>query len=323
MKYNIFILFCFVVQFVFAQPDSLYIKKKNIVIDSSKIRTWKNVNKAGVDLNEVAFINWSSGGSNSISAIVSARSTLDYKYQDFIWANVVHAKYGINQQESESLKKTDDLFELSSSLGYRRSPNSKWYYSARLNFKTQFSNGYSYPDTTQPISKFMAPGYMFFGGGMEYGKDIKRLSLYASPLTFKSTFVLDENLANAGAFGVTPAVYDAEGNVLIPGEKVREELGILLTNYYEVPVFKNVNLKSTASFYTDYLNSFGNIDVDWEVLVDFKVNNFIKASLLSHLIYDNDVKSLVVIDEATEEYAQGGAKVQWKQALGIGFVVDF
>ncbi|CDF78404.1 conserved hypothetical protein (DUF3078) [Formosa agariphila KMM 3901] len=321
MKYNIFFLLCFIVQFSIAQPDSLYIKKKNIVVEPTP--KWENKNKGGIDLNEVAFVNWSSGGSNSISAILSVKSTLDYTYRDFVWSSSINSRYGINQQESQPLKKTDDLFELNSSLGYRRSKNSKWYYSARLNFKTQFANGYSYPDTSNPISKFMAPGYMFFGGGMEYGKDIKRLSLYVSPLTFKSTFVLDENLANAGAFGVSPAIYDDEGNVLVPGEKVREELGILVTNYYELDVAKNVSLKSTANFYTDYLNSFGNIDVDWEVLVDFKVNNFIKASLGSQLKYDNDVKTVVVIDEDADEYAQGGAKVQWRQLLGVGFVVDF
>ncbi|MDW5287640.1 DUF3078 domain-containing protein [Formosa sp. PL04] len=323
MKYSILVFFCLIVQYSFAQPDSLYIKKKNIILDPTATPTWENKNKAGIDLNEVAFVNWSSGGSNSISAIVSGKSTLNYTHYDFIWNNTLNMRYGINQQESESLKKTDDLLEITSTLGYRQSKNSKWYYSARLNFKTQFANGYSYPDTSNPISKFMAPGYMFVGGGMEYGKDIKLLSFYLSPLTFKSTFVLDQELANAGAFGVTPAVYDEEGNVLVPGEQVREELGILVTNYYELTITKNVILKSTASFYTDYLNSFGNIDVDWALLIDFKVNNYIKASLGSHLIYDNDVKTLIVINEETDEYAQGGAKVQWRQALGIGFTVDF
>ncbi|MFB9054583.1 DUF3078 domain-containing protein [Formosa undariae] len=300
----------------------MYIKKKK---DADPLETpkWVNKNKAGVDVNEVAFINWSSGGSNSISAIVSGSSKLDYTYRNFIWNSSLNTRYGINQQESEPLKKTDDLFEINSSIGYQKSKGSMWYYSSRLNFKTQYANGYSYPDTSNPISKFMAPGYMFFGGGMEYGKDLKRLSLYASPLTFKSTFVLDERLANAGAFGVTPAVYDDEGNVLIPGDKVREELGILITNYYELDVAKNVMLKSTTNLYTDYINSFGNVDVDWEVVMDFKVNNFIKATLGSHLKYDNDVKTLVVIDEEASEYGEGGAKVQWRQILGIGFVVDF
>ncbi|MGJ5642001.1 DUF3078 domain-containing protein [Formosa sp. S-31] len=322
MKFYLSILFCLVVHGVFAQPDSLYIQKK-AKPEKEIVPVWEQKNKAGLDLNEVSFVNWSSGGSNSISAILNLASSLSYTYKDFIWNNTLNTRYGINQQESQPLKKTDDLFEVNSTLGYKKSESSKWYYSARFNFKTQFANGYSYPDTSKPISKFLAPGYMFFGGGMEYGKNIKELSFYFSPLTYKATFVLDETLANAGAFGVTPAVYDADGNLIKKGDNVREELGILITNSYEMEVLKNIKVKSTASLYTDYLNSFGNIDVDWEIYFDFKVNNFVKASLGSHLKYDNDVKNQVVINEEEDEYEQRGAKVQWRQLLGIGVVVDF
>lgn len=322
MKLILSIFLCIIAQCAYAQPDSLYIKKK---ADPEKkiVPKWEQKNKAGLDLNEVAFVNWSSGGSNSISAIVNMASTLVYTYGDFIWNNKANARYGINQQESEQLKKTDDLFELNSSLGYKKSENSKWYYSARLNFKTQFANGYSYPDTSKPISKFMAPGYMFFGGGMEYGKNIEELSFYFSPITYKATFVLDDNLANAGEFGVTPAVYDDDGNIIKEGDHVREEFGILVTNSFQKEVFKNIKVESTASFYTDYINSFGNIDIDWEINFDFKVNNFVKATLGSHLRYDNDVKTQVVINEDEDEYETRGAKLQWRQLLGVGVVVDF
>lgn len=323
MKLYLYVLFfLFITSCVYAQPDSLYIKKKASPVQVP-VPEWKQKNKAGLDLNEVAFVNWSSGGSNSISAILNLESELNYTYKDFIWNNKGNARYGINQQESEPLKKTDDLFELNSTMGYKKSKNSLWYYSARLNFKTQFANGYSYPDTSKPISRFMAPGYMFFGGGMEYGKNIKEKSFYFSPLTYKATFVLDDNLANSGAFGVEPAEYDDDGNLIKEGDKVREELGILVTNYYEMEVAKNIKVKSTASLYTDYLNSFGNIDVDWEIYFDFKVNNFVKASLGSHLKYDNDVKNQVVVNEDEGLYETRGARLQWRQLLGVGVVVDF
>ena len=49
-----------------------------------------------------------------------------------------------------------------------------------------------------------------------------------SPLTYKGTFVLDEELSNSGAFGVEPAVVDEEGNIVTEGERVRSEVGVLL-----------------------------------------------------------------------------------------------
>jgi hypothetical protein len=168
----------------------------------------------------------------------------------------------------------------------------------------------------------MAPGYLFIGGGMEYGKNIEELSIYFSPLTMKTTFVLDDKLANAGSFGVAPAMYDDEGNLVQKGERVRNEIGILLTSVYEREIFQNVLLSNYVSFYTDYLNEFGNIDVDWQINFDFKVNSFIKANFGSHLKYDNDVKTIVETD-VEGDYETEGALVQWKQILGVGVVVDF
>ena len=107
----------------------------------------------------------------------------------------------------------------------------------------------------------MAPGYLFIGGGTSYIPEGKKFNLYLSPLTFKSTFVLNQDLANQGAFGVEGAVRDAEGNIITPGKKVYREMGILVTHKWEFPVAKNVMLDHKLGLYTDYLNNVGNIDV--------------------------------------------------------------
>jgi hypothetical protein len=157
---------------------------------------------------------------------------------------------------------------------------------------------------------------------MEYGKDIDELSFYFSPVTLKTTFVLDQDLANAGSFGVDPAVLDSEGNVIVQGDRVRTEFGILLTNSYEMEVVENIKVKNEVNLYSDYVNNFGNVDLDWRINFDFKVNSFVRATFGSHLRYDDDVKT----SEPTNiegEYDEAGAKVQWKQFLGVGFAVDF
>ncbi len=318
MKKIILTLSIFTSQFVLAQPDSLYLYKKKVYNGP----VWKQKHKATIDLSEVAFVNWNSGGTNSISALIGYKYSADYKDKFFFWKNNLNVGYGVNKQADRELRKTDDVLEITSNLGYKSTPKAKWFYSARLNFKTQMRNGYKYPNTDDPISRFMAPGYLFFGGGMEYGKDIDELSLYFSPLTLKATFVLDEDLANSGSFGVTPAVFDSEGNVIEAGEKIREEVGILLTKRYDMNLAKNIKASNLLSLYTDYINNFGNVDVDWRLNFDFKVNSFVRATLESHLKYDDDVKTLEPTD-VEGEFDEAGAKVQWKQFLGIGFAVDF
>lgn len=305
-----------------ALPIQIISQTDSLPNNLKKYQGWRQTNNVGLDFSEVSFVNWNAGGSNSISALVRLRSLLDYKKDNFVWNNVVRARYGVNKQQDQKLRKTEDELEIISNLGYRKDTLTNWYFSSRMNFKTQFSNGYNYPNTENPISRFMAPGYFFLGAGAEYGRNIEKLSFYFSPLTLKATFVLDQNLADAGSFGVEPAVLDAEGNVLRHGKRVRTEMGILITNTYETEIFKNIKIINRLNLYTDYLNSFGNIDVDWEVVFDFKVNKNVSAVLGSHLRYDNDVK-IVEVDEETQEETEKGAVVQWKQLLGIGVTMNF
>ncbi|SFD20160.1 DUF3078 domain-containing protein [Algibacter pectinivorans] len=320
MKYLLVILITLCFQFSNAQPDSLFIKEKKVKYVGPQ---WKQENKGTVDINQVSFTNWNSGGSTSISGLLGLMSSLNYSDKFFNWKNNVNIRYGINKQEARETRKTDDLFEVNSNLGYN--PNdgiSNWFYSARLNFRTQLTNGFNYPNKKDPISRLLAPGYLFFGGGMEYGKNIDKLSFYFSPITLKATFVLDEDLANAGSFGVKPAILDAEGNVIVPGDKVRKEVGVLVTNSYEMEIIENINVKNQVSLYSDYINNFGNVDLDWRIDFDFKVNSFVRATLGSHIRYDDDVKTQVPT-EIEGEFDEAGAKVQWKQFLGVGFAVDF
>ena len=322
MKFKVTIFLLLLFNLSYGQFSKLGYVKKDSVSNNIEPEIWTNLNTVRLDFSEVAFVNWNSGGTNSISALLNVFSSLKYSQNNLNWTASARARYGINNQQNQELRKTEDEIELTSTLGYRENDATNWYYSARFNFKTQFSNGYNYPDRDNAISRFMAPGYLFFGGGAEYGKNLEQLSIYLSPLTFKSTFVLDEDLANEGSFGVDPAIFDENGNILEKGQKVRTEMGILITNSYQAKIFKNISLTNRLSLYSDYLNSFGNIDIDWEIIFDFKVNSFVSATLGSHLRYDDDVKTLIA-SEIDDDFIKKGARVQWKQNLGIGVVVDF
>ncbi|HIB38623.1 DUF3078 domain-containing protein [Mesonia sp.] len=284
------------------------------------ITFWKELNRIGLDLSEVAFVNWNAGGANSVAGLLNVDVKRIYERKNLRWNNEFIARYGINKQKDQEVRKTDDHLEINSTFGYRKDTISNWYSSAKMNFSTQFSNGYNYPDRSNKISTIMAPAYLFLGVGSEYNNEDLHLNVYASPLTMRSTFVLDQDLANDGAFGVEPAVYDEEGNLISEGENVRTELGILLTNEYNTQLFENIGLSNKLSLYTDYINKFGNIDVNWELNFNFKVNQYVLAKLGSHLKYDDDIK--VQEENAEGELVDAGPKIQWKQQLGIGVIVE-
>ena len=232
-------------------------------------------------------------------------------------------RYGLNAQEGRKLRKSDDAIKISSTLGYRRDTISNWYYSVKANFNTQFSNGYKYPDRATPLSRFMAPGYFFFGAGTSYITEDQKLNLYISPLTLKATFVLDQALADNGAFGVKKAILDTNGNVVQPGENQFIELGFLITNTWETTLTKNVGLRHDLSLYSDYLTSFGNIDIDWELNLNLKVNKSITTNIGTHLIYDDDILFDRLVDANDILIDEGEPRLQFKQILGVGVTYEF
>lgn len=284
------------------------------------IKRWKGKNIVGLDLTQVSFVNWSAGGENSISGILKGAFVRKYTKNRFVWHNELIARYGLNKQDGRESRKTDDAIQLNSTAGFKTDSISNWYYSAKFNFNTQFTNGYAYPNTELAISKPFAPAYIFLGVGAEYINKDDGFKAYFSPLTQKTTLVLDERLADQGAFGVTKANYDADGNLISHGRRSRTELGILVTNQYKKEIFKNINLDHRLTLYSDYINNFGNIDVDWQLQFDMVVNQYVRASIATHLIYDDDIKSKEDLDGVQ---VTRGPKVQLKQILGVGLSYVF
>ena len=284
---------------------------------------WEKENEFGFSMSEVAFVNWNAGGDNSVSGIGSLKFVRNYKFRYIQWNNELVMRYGINAQEGREVRKTDDQVRISSQFGYRNDTITPWYYSAKGKFNTQFTDGFKYPDTDNPISRFMAPGYLFLGGGASYIPEGKKFNLYLSPASFKTTFVLDQVLANQGAFGVKRAVLDDEGNVLEEGERSFSEFVILITNTWEKEVLTNVVMTHKLSLYTDYLRSFGNVDIDWELNFEFKVNSFLQAQLGVHVIYDDDIRFDQVIADNGTVLDNGTPKIQLRQFLGLGIIYNF
>lgn len=186
------------------------------------------------------------------------------------------------------------------------SQDGNWYASALLDFKSQFAEGLDASDSV--ISKFMAPGYLVVATGIDY-KIGEVFSASLSPVAGKFTFVNDDALSAAGAYGVDP------------GSKSRAELGAFFRMRYVNEIIKNVNYETRLELFTNY-EDFGTVDVNWENILMMKVNRFLSASLITQLLYDKDVKTGIdndddgVIDEET-------AKVQFKTVFGAGLTYTF
>ena len=158
-----------------------------------------------------------------------------------------------------------------------------------LNFKSQFSDGYDYPNDSVPISRFLAPAYILYSLGLDY-KPNDKFSLFFSPITGKITIVSDGRLAAEGAFGVEPAKYDKSGVRIQAGKNVRYEFGAYLKSEINKNLMENVSLQSKLELFSSYDHNPQNVDVNWEVLIVMKINKFLSANVNTNLVYDDDIK---------------------------------
>jgi opacity protein-like surface antigen len=270
---------------------------------------WKFSGITSLSFSQLSLTNWAAGGSNSIAGNALVKLSPDYDDGTMHWDNDLILGFGLINQGNDPTRKSDDQIELSSKFGYRASKN--WFYSAMLSFKTQFAKGYDEEDEENrpKISNFMAPGYLSLALGMDY-KPNDKFSLLLSPVSSKVTFVLDEDLSEAGSFG------------LDPGSKVRAEMGATVKATFKQEILKNVVLDTKLDLFSNYFDHPEWIDVNWDLLLTLKVNEYISASLMTQLIYDKDIE-FGVDTTGDGEYDTFESRVQFKELFGLGFAYNF
>ncbi len=262
---------------------------------------WRSGGVFTINFSQVSLTNWIAGGKSSASGVFMLNTFSNYKKNDLSWDNSADLSYGFLKEKENDLIKSNDKIDLSSKLGIKATE--KWNYSALANFKSQFAPGYNNPDVTNAISRFLAPGYLTFALGMDYKTD--NISVFISPLTGKFTFVTDDDLLAAGAFGVDP------------GKKSRSEIGAFFKFEGKTELVKNVSMQTKLDLFSNYAHNPQNIDIDWSVLINMKVNEYLSANLVTQLVYDDDIK---ILDPDTGESAP---RVQFMEMFGVGLSLKF
>ena len=303
--------------------------------DSDTTQGWKVGGVASLNATQTNLTNWASGGQNSISINGAFNAHANYKKGKNTWDNTIDLGYGLMKQgEDEDFRKTDDRIDLSSKYG--REMYKSLYYAALVSFKSQMDKGYNYKDTTkEKISAFLAPAYVIGAIGIDY-KPNSYFSAFLAPLTLKYTIVNDQDLADAGAYGVDAAEYkeitDSAGVVISrtlvkAGKKSRGEFGgylrlLFSKSDFEAEILKNFSITSKADFFSNYLHNPQNIDVSWETQIAMKVNKYITVSVSTHLMYDDDIK---IADGTNPDGSTKmvGSKIQFKEIAGVGIMYNF
>lgn len=288
---------------------------------ADSLKPWKFTSLNMLAVNQIAFVNWAAGGESSLSAKVSTEYDLEYKKDKFTFDHKGKLAFGLVGYIDKRVEKTDDIINLLFAISHQTSKN--WSITGILTFKSQFANGYKYPNDSTLISQFMAPGYINLSVGFNY-KPNKKFHIYMSPLAGKLTLVLNQELANKGAYGVKKAVVDTAGNIITKGENRLTELGISILTTYKHKVMKNIDLRTTLNIYNNYTDPKNSerwkIDIDWDTRVVFTINKVFSSILYFHIKYDHNaiIQTYKVVDGENILITEN-PKLQLKESFGLSF----
>lgn len=275
---------------------------------------WSHSGEFTVNFQQVALSNWAGGGEGSIA--IGSLANFGALYDDLInrWETNFEIAYGVNRQGGEKNRfiKTDDNILLMSSYGRKITPNVDL--SSVLDFRTQVAQGFDYVEagqegeTTDPvlISRFMSPAYLKAHIGLTYYPEAgnnsdNSFSMSLSPFAGKFTIVADDVLVAKDLFGVEP------------GKNIRAEGGSNLSIALHQNIVENIRIKSNLDLFSN-IEKFQNVDVNFQALLYLRVNDYIKSTISSQLIYDDDIN-------ITRDDGSVGPAIQFKNVINVGFSV--
>ena len=317
---------------LFAQTtkmDSLKLELKNVEITKAEVEgkikalnssieklmpfvAWKKGGFGAVNFNQMGFTNWAAGGINALSVTTLGNVYANYAKDKIVWNNNLDVAYGMIQNKGQELRKNEDKIDFLTKFGHT-SPVKNLNYAVLANFKSQFAPSYTYNNEnvrSPMISTFLAPAFILASIGIDF-KPKPYFSVYLSPATGKFTIVNVNDNSIKTAFAVDTM------------KRVRKEFGALMNIFFQKNIHKNVNLLSRLSLFNNYTDANKpnrkNIDVNFESMINARINRFITASLFINAIYDNDIQ--ISLDE--NDLTKVGPRLQFKEVFGIGLSYKF
>jgi len=273
------------------------------------VTPWTIGGDGNVGFTQTYLSNWKKGGKSAMSILLVGRGYANYSLNKVKWENFAELRNGWIKPGDEMIQKNDDKFRVTSRFGL--SAFQKWYYSSELDFETQFFNGYKYPNVEKPISAFLSPGRFLAKVGLDY-KPHKDFSLFISPLTSKTVFVIDTLKIDHTAYGIQR------------GRTAQWEPGINTDIRYKKDLPGNITFETKYRMFINYLEPFDRFEMDWENLFSMQLNEYISLRTMIHTIYDRKVLFDKLDKDGNPVLDANGQKIrepklQLREFITIGF----
>ena len=268
-----------------------------------KIHNWLHVFNASLQFTQ-AYIssNWYQGGENNLALLGSVNWNCNLNQElhpNWLFNNALSYKLGIATTHGDSIRKyliNEDNFLFTSQLGYKAVKN--WYYSAMLQFTTQFLNNYK-TNTRTMTAAFLSPAELNVGLGMTYNykkADDRMFTLAIAPLSYNLKYCRNITDIDPTRFGI-----DA-------GHHSKSTFG---SNFEAKLLWRftpSVMITSRLYMFTNYEYVQG----DWENTLDLSISKYLTTQFYTHLRFDRSVAR-------NEDWKYW----QFKEILSLGIIYRF
>ncbi|MBO9199145.1 MULTISPECIES: DUF3078 domain-containing protein [Niastella] len=267
------------------------------------VKIWKTGGMFNITLGQTSLTNWAAGGDQfSLNSNGLFNAHAFYKKDRHSWDNSIDLELGYINSTSLGTRKTNDRIDAISKYGYLLFDHI--FLTGLFNFRSQFTQGYTYPNDTTKIktSNFLAPAYVIVAAGLDW-KPSPTFSLFLSPITSRWVIVNDDELSAKGAYGVDS------------GKTVRNEVGAYLSATVNREIIKNLTYKAKFDLFSNYKHNPQNIDLFMTNLLSMNVYKGFGFNIGADFIYDDDQKSF--------GKDKNSARLQVRQFIGIGYQRKF
>lgn len=240
------------------------------VAERNRIRKERNLFEieGSFQTSALQFENWTAGGDNTFSGLATLFVHHRYKQSKFAHDLTVNARYGINYIDKMAFKNVDEL-KISEVMSW--DIQGSWSYSATLNFRTQFGDGYESRTDQTLISAVLSPGYMDVSVGFTYAPSGASYKITLSPIAGNMITMLDDRLYEQGLNGV-PA-----------GDRVYSSIGPSINASFDKK-FWGEKMRYRSTFYA-FTNITSPPTVRWDNWLDFNLSKYLSVKLYGVIYY--------------------------------------
>ncbi|MFO7524501.1 MAG: DUF3078 domain-containing protein [Ignavibacteriaceae bacterium] len=256
--------------------------------DTTLVDGWNPFGVVGLNLSQVAFKNWTQGGSNSLAFVAYTNIGAAYLSHPWKWKSLLKASFGRTNIEDAGYRTTDNeiYFEsiVSRKIGWAVDP----YFAVTV--RTAITKGYDYSEEPAvQIVDLFDPGYVTEALGF----------LYEPNENFSSRLgvAIQQTFAEKFAMQYTD---DPETEEL---EKFKFDTGLESVTAAKYDFMENMQYSTFLRLFSRF-TSLDVWDVRWDNIITAKVNKYINVNVAVTLVHE--------ISQTR--------RTQFKEALQIGIV---